>query len=57
MSIFDSLKHNSVIIYPGVTLSKGSIVAAGEVVRKNVGVNKLLKNGIEVEITKKEGDG
>jgi acetyltransferase-like isoleucine patch superfamily enzyme len=46
-----------VIIYPGVTLSKGSIVAAGEVVRKNVGVNKLLKNGIEVEITKKEGDG
>ncbi|MCT7650813.1 acyltransferase [Aliarcobacter butzleri] len=39
-----------VIIYPGVKISEGCVVAAGEIVKKDISKNKLFKHGKESDI-------
>ena len=43
------------IIYPGVTIKKGSVIAAGEVVIKDIEENKLYKNKKSIDIIFNEG--
>lgn len=44
------------IIYPGITVGKGAVVAAGEIVSKDIPSNKLLKDGQLQDIAIKEGE-
>jgi acetyltransferase-like isoleucine patch superfamily enzyme len=42
------------IIYPGITVGKGSVVAAGEIVYSNIPENMLLKQGKLIDIINKK---
>lgn len=41
------------VIYPGVTINEGAVVAAGEVVYSDIPKNKILKHGILTDINLK----
>jgi len=39
-----------VLVYPGVIIEKGCVIAAGEIVDENIPENKLLKKGVLMDI-------